>query len=92
MKNIPQVIDLRVLDNWRMRVTFKDQGVAIVDLTPHLEFGVFRKLKDISLFQQAKISFGTVEWPGGIDLDPEWLLKNGIAVNQVAETGEKYEA
>ena len=88
---LPLVIDVCALDHWRLRVCFKEQGFVIVDFKPHLHFGVFRALQDTSIFQQVKVAFGTVEWPGGIDLDPEWLLKNGVAENLVAEAGEKYE-
>lgn len=88
---IPKVIEVSTLSEWRIRVAFQVHGVVVVDMKPHLEFGVFRKLQDVALFKQVRVSFGTVEWPGGIDLDPEWLLRNGVKEMLVAEPGMPYE-
>jgi len=87
----PKVISVSAMKDWRIRVCFQDHGVVIVDMKPFVDFGVFRALRDPILFQQVKVSFGTVEWPVGLDLDPEWLLKNGVPENLVAEVGEHYE-
>ena len=32
-------------------------------------------LKDENIFKMVKISFDTIEWPNGIDLDPEVLYE-----------------
>jgi hypothetical protein len=44
-----------------------------------------KKLKDKTLFGKVKISFDTIEWPGGIDLDPEMIYeKSKMMVNAIA--------
>jgi hypothetical protein len=54
---------------------FENNEIKILDMNPYLETGLFKKLKNEILFNSVKISFDTIEWPGGIDLDPEILYK-----------------
>ena len=55
-------------------------------MKPFLDFGVFQDLKDQTIFQQVRISFDTIEWPGGIDLDPEFVYQHcELKVDQSAE-------
>ena len=37
--------------------------------------GKLFELRDQELFNKVKINFDTIEWPNGIDLDPEFLYK-----------------
>ncbi len=63
-------------ERW-LRVTFADGAVHEVDLGPVLAAGgVFAPIRDQrSVFEAASVDaeFGTVVWPGGIDLDPDVL-------------------
>jgi hypothetical protein len=69
------VISVKALDNYNLELIFENNEIKIFDMNPYLETGLFRKLKDKNLFNRVKISFDTIEWPGGIDLDPEILYK-----------------
>jgi len=89
---IPHVIDVCALENWRLRVHFKLQGWRELDMQPYLTFGVFQSLQDVAIFKYVKDAFGTLEWPGGIDLDPEWLLEHATKLGLVAETVMPYDA
>ena len=42
-------------------------------MTPFLDKGIFKELKDIPLFNTVKISFDTIEWANQADLCPEFL-------------------
>ena len=44
-----------------------------VDMKPHLGFGVFRRIADYEQFKTVRVSFDTVEWDQGVDLDPEFV-------------------
>ena len=65
------------LDGRRVRLTFGDGAVHEVDLADLLQAGgVFAEIRDDSeLFRAVTVNreFGTREWPGGIDLDPDVL-------------------
>jgi len=42
-------------------------------MTPYLDFGVFRRIRDFEHFKRVRIAFDTVEWESGVDLDPEFV-------------------
>ncbi len=69
----PEICAIEVRADYRLLVQFENGNRGELDMTPYLDFGVFRNLKDESLFGQATVAFGTVEWPGGIDLDPAFV-------------------
>ena len=37
------------------------------------DFGVFQRIKDLDKFKRVRITFDTVEWDCGVDLDPEYI-------------------
>jgi len=42
-------------------------------MKPLLAFGVFQWISDLEMFRQARVSFDTIEWSCGADLDPEFV-------------------
>jgi len=63
-------------DHW-LRIEFSDGAVKDVDLGELLaRGGVFAEIRDDrQAFEQVRVSAEshTIEWPGGLDLDPEVL-------------------
>nr|VFJ96968.1 MAG: Protein of unknown function (DUF2442) [Candidatus Kentron sp. H]VFJ97548.1 MAG: Protein of unknown function (DUF2442) [Candidatus Kentron sp. H] len=47
-------------------------------MAPILSFGVFRKLKEPAVFNAARVAFDTVEWPDGVDPDPEFVYERCV--------------
>ena len=66
------------LDEYKLLVTFENGEVELFDMNPYLDKGIFRELKDLSLFKSAKVNFDTVEWQNEADIDPETLYEDGI--------------
>jgi len=64
-----------VFDGYRIRVTFRDGCRRDVDLADKLGGEIFEPLRDLGLFAAAKFDpeAGTVVWPNGADLAPEFL-------------------
>jgi hypothetical protein len=77
------IIGVKALDDYNLELTFENNEIKIFDMNPYLETGLFKKLKDKKLFNKVKISFDTIEWPGGIDLDPEILYAKSRMVENV---------
>ncbi|MFZ1632056.1 MAG: DUF2442 domain-containing protein, partial [Anaerolineae bacterium] len=50
----------------------------LFDMTPYLDVGRFAELKNIEAFKQVSVSFDTVEWENGLDLDPEFLYTRSV--------------
>ena len=63
------------LPNYNLILTFENGEKRQFDVNPFLNQGIFRELKDISKFNQVRVSFDTVEWENAADLDPEILYQ-----------------
>lgn len=74
------VTHVRVQENFQLELKFNTGETRIFDARPYLEKGVFQRLKDPMLFQQAYIAFDTVCWPGKLDIAPETLYDRSRAV------------
>ena len=60
-------------ENYVLVIDFDNSERGILDMKPFLEFGIFKRLKEHNIFKQVQVSFDTVEWRCGIDLDPEFV-------------------
>jgi hypothetical protein len=72
----PSVTEVAPSEEYRLLISFENGERGILDMQPFLDFGVFRDLKELEVFRQVRVSFDTIEWPGGIDLDPEFVYRN----------------
>ena len=72
------VKDVKTIDDYKLILTFEDDSVRIFDMKPLLRKGVFKELKDEKLFKTVKVSFDSIEWANGIDIDPETLYEDGV--------------
>jgi hypothetical protein len=62
------------LPEYRLSVEFMDGLTGIVDLRDLVtspQAGVFASLRDRALFDQVRLEYGAVTWPGEIDLAPD---------------------
>ncbi|MDR1257168.1 MAG: DUF2442 domain-containing protein [Spirochaetaceae bacterium] len=74
---------VKPLENYKIELTFENNEVKVFNMENYLDTGIFKKLTDKNLFKQVRISFDTIEWPGGIDLDPEILYERSRAENEI---------
>jgi hypothetical protein len=70
---IPHVETVMALAGNKLFLHFDTGEDKIFDLSPYMGRLQFLPLADVKLFGQARVAFGTVEWPNGTDLDPEDL-------------------
>ncbi len=66
------------LDNYILKLKFENAEERKFDMKKYLEFGIFRDLKDLKLFETVKVKFDTIEWDNGADIDPEVLYKDSF--------------
>lgn len=71
----PKLLRVQALPDYRLQLHFANGESGTLNMTPYLEFGIFTRLRDRAVFEQAKVSFDAVEWPGGIDLDTDFLYQ-----------------
>ena len=78
----PRVVAVTPLDEHALLVRFNNGEQRRLDVRPYLAFGVFERLRVPAFFQLAQPGHGTVTWPGGIDLDPDSVYLEGVALEQ----------
>ena len=69
------VVAVKPIPPLALAVRFQDGTEGKVRFEPSHLNGVFEKLKDPEVFLQARIEFGTVTWPGDVDLAPDAMYK-----------------
>lgn len=52
-------------------------------MEPYVNFGVFNRIKDPDIFKTARVSFDTIEWENGIDLDPKFVYEKCLKDNRI---------
>jgi len=67
-------------DDFSLHMDFTNGEHRCFDMRPYLEIGVFQRLKNPELFMQARVAFGTVCWPGELDIAPETLYLESVPV------------
>jgi len=74
----PRIKDAQCLDDHKLLLTFTSMERRVLDVSPFLSFGVFQKLRDVEMFREVRVGFGTIEWPCGADLDPEFVWGKSV--------------
>ncbi len=74
----PSVKKVTAAENYQIIVEFDNDESGVLNMEPYLSFGVFNKLKDPGVFNTARVSFDTVEWVNGIDLDPKFVYEKCV--------------
>jgi hypothetical protein len=65
---------VKPLPDYRLYVETVGGRKGIFDMTPYLDHGVFRELKDTGYFNRVSVVLGAVTWPHQQDIAPETLL------------------
>ena len=71
-------VSVKYLNDYKLFITFDNGEAKIYDVKPLLKYKVYEKLKNKGYFSLAKINYGTVVWPGNIDIAPELLYEDSI--------------
>lgn len=72
---ISNIIRVKVLDGYRLRLRFDDLATRTVDLKSVLWGPMFSPLLKRKEFKKVRVNAesGTIEWPNGADICPEYL-------------------
>jgi hypothetical protein len=70
-----KLLEARAVGGYQLWVRFSDGTEGTVDLADQLQGPVFEPLREESFFAAARFDpeVGTVVWPNGADLAPEFL-------------------
>ena len=61
-------------------LTFNSGERRRFDMRPYLHYPAFRRLENPGYFSLARVDYGTVTWPGNIDIAPETLYDRSVPV------------
>lgn len=76
----PGVIKVEPAENYFLRLYFDNGEKKLFDVKPYLNTGLFTELTDIKHFNTVRVSFDTIIWENGIDIDPEILYLYGTNI------------
>lgn len=80
-----QVKSMRILDDYRLFLTFADGKTGIYDAKPLLKYKVYERLKSPDFFRKAGLVGGTVVWNDDIDIAPELLYECSVFEKEDAQ-------
>ena len=73
----PRVKTVRVLDDFKLEVSFENGECRKFDVKPYLSRGSFVRLRDRALFETVHVVAGSIEWSGGLDLSYDTVYLDG---------------
>ena len=75
----PRVINVKPGQDFTLMVTFNNGEQKSFDVKPYLGIGMFKELKDESMFNSVKPFLGSIQWANGLDLCPDTLYLEGTS-------------
>lgn len=73
MTPLLDVVKVDAKPNYTLHLEFENGEKRVFDMTPLMDKKPFAQLKESLLFARAFVDYGTVVWPGNIDIAPETL-------------------
>ncbi len=62
----PRVTNVKPEQNFTLVLTFTNGEVKSFDVKPYLEIGLFKELRDVSLFNSVKPCLGSIQWANAL--------------------------
>ena len=75
------VKNVQATNDYKLILTFENSETRLFDVSQFFGFGRFSELKDINEFKKVRVSFDSIEWENGLDLDPEFMYEKSVASN-----------
>ena len=72
----PKAIDVKVLKDYKLEITFENNEKRIFDVKPYFKFKIFKELQEKNKFDTVKVSGLSIEWENGADICPDELYNN----------------
>jgi hypothetical protein len=80
MELLLDVIAVQPKEDGTLLLEFANHEKRVFDMKPYLEKKPLVKLQHSPLFMRATVDYGTVVWPGNIDIAPETLWDRSVPV------------
>ncbi|WP_145019333.1 DUF2442 domain-containing protein [Geobacter argillaceus] len=73
-----EVCEVTTSPDFTLCLLFNNGENRTFDMRPYLQYPVFRRLENTAFFSLARVDYGTVTWPGDIDIAPETLYDRSV--------------
>ncbi len=73
MNELLDVISVQASADYILLLEFENGERRVFDMAPFMDRRPFIRLKNSPIFTKATVDYGTVVWPGNIDIAPETL-------------------
>ena len=74
------VLTVKPSADFSLELHYADGSVRRFDMKPLLSMKPWNRIAALPLFMQAHAAYGTVVWPGEIDIAPESLMLDSVEV------------
>jgi hypothetical protein len=72
----------QIKENYLIELLYINGEKRIIDTNPFLNMKPWNRLKSTNLFKKATILYGTLSWPGEIDIAPETLYLDSEPISK----------
>ncbi len=69
---------------FHLALTFSNGELRRFDMRPYMDLPAYRRLANPGFFGLARVDYGTVVWPGEIDIAPETLYALSLPLEAVS--------
>jgi hypothetical protein len=76
----PRVKTVKPDENYTLHVWFENGEEGILDMKPYLDKGIFRELRDLSMFNSVRPFIGTIQWANEADLCPDTVYIDSVKI------------
>ncbi len=76
----PRIKKVKPNSDYTITLTFENGEIKIFDVKPYLDKGIFKELKEKSLFNSVKPFLGSIQWKNGQDFCPDTLYMDGETI------------
>ena len=83
------VINVKPLPGYQLELKFENGELRRFDMRPLIGLKPWNRISNLHLFEMARVEYGTVVWPGDIDIAPETLYDDSTPM-YVNEDGPEY--
>lgn len=77
MNEARKVTEVHPCAGFRLKLVFDNKETRYFDVTPYLDKGIFKELRNENYFRKVAVRFDGVAWPNDQDLSPDTLYLLG---------------